>query len=110
MGACLFHFLAFLAAMVFTYFAYATKADDGYSLSRTNITNVPTRSMEFDAPLLYPPPNSNVRPPYYTSKQHEYEAAAKVAGSMPELMHTRGAYPSDIIVPPRVRRKSETCV
>jgi len=97
--------------MLFTYFAYATKADDGYSLSRTNITNVPTRSMEFDAPLLYNAQSGNVRPPFYTSKQHEFEAAAKVAGSMPELMHTRSAFPSDtIIVPPRVRRKSETCV
>ncbi|CAD6190784.1 unnamed protein product [Caenorhabditis auriculariae] len=105
MAAAFFHFFSFLAAMLFTYFSFAGAKDsmDGFSLqrsSRTNVTNI-GRSMEFDAPLMYPPhtPVPNIR---YEEKHH-------VAESMPEL-GVRGAYPSTEFFPPRVRRKSETCV
>ncbi|WKY06311.1 hypothetical protein Q1695_006480 [Nippostrongylus brasiliensis] len=112
MAAAFFHFLAFLVGMVSTYFSFAGSKDalDHYSLqrsSRTNVTNI-ARSMEFDAPLMYPSqtPQSMMRPPY--SKQEEYDR--HVAESMPELGNQRGAFPSSDFFPQRIRRKSETCV
>uniref|UniRef100_A0A1I7XKD9 Clc-like protein n=1 Tax=Heterorhabditis bacteriophora TaxID=37862 RepID=A0A1I7XKD9_HETBA len=85
MAAAFFHFFSFLVAMLFTYFSFSgTKdASDHYSIqrsSRTNVTNI-GRSMEFDTPLMYPPTQPNIRPPY--SKQEEYDR--HVAESMPEL-------------------------
>ncbi|ETN71725.1 Clc-like protein [Necator americanus] len=77
MGAAFFHFVAFLVAMISTYFSFSRSKDaqDHYSIqrsSRTNVTNI-GRSMEFDAPLMYQPqtPQPTTRPPY--SKQEEYE-------------------------------------
>lgn len=113
MAAAVFHFLSFLIAMVSSYFSFSASKElpDHYSLqrsSRTNMTNL-GRSMEFDAPLMYhsQTPQSNIRPPY--SKQEEYER--NVAESMPELGLNRSAFPSTTeFFPPRIRRKSETCV
>lgn len=111
MAACFFHFIAFLVAMLSTYFAFTSKGAtlDRYSLqnsSKTNITNV-GRSMEFDHPVFVQNPHTTkpMRPPYYT-KADEFDRA--VADSMPELAHAR-SYQSDIL-PGRIRRKSETCV
>ncbi|KAK0398353.1 hypothetical protein QR680_002553 [Steinernema hermaphroditum] len=116
MAACVFHFLAFLVSLLFTYFALASKssASDKFSAnrsSRTNMTNI-GRSMEFDTPLIYPshPSHhqsqaSHLRPPHY-SKQDLFDRG--VADSMPEIS-TGQSFPADVL-PPRVRRKSETCV
>jgi hypothetical protein len=68
------------------------------------------RSMEFEHPVFVQNPSANksLRPPYYPStKAEEFDRA--VADSMPELSHARSYHGSDIL-PPRVRRKSETCV
>uniref|UniRef100_A0A914E3X4 Clc-like protein n=2 Tax=Acrobeloides nanus TaxID=290746 RepID=A0A914E3X4_9BILA len=110
MAACFFHFLSFLVAMLSTYFSFNKKGAmlDNYSMqrsSRTNITNV-ARSMEFEPPMFQQNPHkAHMRPPYYT-KTDEFDRI--VADSMPELHHAR-SYQSDIL-PPRIRRKSETCV
>ncbi|CAB3409856.1 unnamed protein product [Caenorhabditis bovis] len=107
MAAAFCHFLSFLVAMLFTYFSFASSKDsDGFSIqrsSRTNVTNI-GRSMEFDAPLMYPPqtPISNFRAPSYLEEK-------QVAESMPELGN-RGAFPSNDFLSSRIRRKSETCV
>ncbi|KAH7721902.1 NSY-4 protein [Aphelenchoides avenae] len=113
MASCFFHFLAFLVAMLFTYFSFSVKggALDRYSIqqsSRTNMTNV-GRSMEFEQPVFVQNPAAKgviARPPYYT-KSDVFDRA--VADSMPELagQQTR-SYQSDVF--PRIRRKSETCV
>uniref|UniRef100_A0A0N5AXT9 MARVEL domain-containing protein n=1 Tax=Syphacia muris TaxID=451379 RepID=A0A0N5AXT9_9BILA len=110
MVSCLFHFLAFLVSLLFSFFALTRKGEisDRYSLnksSKTITTNV-GRSMEYMPQTMYQQnlTSANVRPPYY-SKQQQYEKT--VAGSMPELGITHS--PSDIVTE-RVRRKSETCV
>uniref|UniRef100_A0A1I7YKW1 Clc-like protein n=1 Tax=Steinernema glaseri TaxID=37863 RepID=A0A1I7YKW1_9BILA len=116
MAACVFHFLSFLVSLLFTYFALASKssASDKFSAnrsSRTNMTNI-GRSMEFDTPLIYPshPAHhqsqpTHLRPPHY-SKQDLFDRG--VADSMPEISSGQ-SFPAEIL-PPRVRRKSETCV
>ncbi|TMS37932.1 hypothetical protein L596_004765 [Steinernema carpocapsae] len=115
MAACVCHFLAFLVSLLFTYFALASKssASDKFSAnrsSRTNMTNI-GRSMEFDTPLIYSQQShhqsqaSHLRPPHY-SKQDLFDRG--VADSMPEISGGQ-SFPADIL-PPRVRRKSETCV
>uniref|UniRef100_A0A915E492 Uncharacterized protein n=1 Tax=Ditylenchus dipsaci TaxID=166011 RepID=A0A915E492_9BILA len=99
MAACFFHFVAFLVAMLSTYFAFTSKGatlDRQYSLqhsSKTNMTNV-GRSMDFEQQQ-------------HPVKADEFDRA--VADSMPELSHAR-SYQSDIQMPGRIRRKSETCV
>lgn len=158
MVACLFHFLAFLVSLLFSFFALTRKGEisDRYSInksSKTNITNVGRlvfiskkkqkafffqlfqnnslitlhwfiiiivhltshlfttavncRSMDFMPHNMYQQnlTNSNVRPPYYSKQQQQYEKT--VAESMPELGITHSS--SDIVTE-RVRRKSETCV
>lgn len=63
--------------------------------------------MEFEHPIFIQNPKQSQRTQYYpNSKAEEFDRA--VADSMPELSHAR-SYQSDIL-PPRVRRKSETCV
>uniref|UniRef100_A0A8R1IY93 Uncharacterized protein n=1 Tax=Caenorhabditis japonica TaxID=281687 RepID=A0A8R1IY93_CAEJA len=62
-------------------------------------------SIEFDAPLMYPPqtPISGFHAPSYMDEK------PVIAESMPEL-GVRGAYPSNDFFASRIRRKSETCV
>lgn len=107
MAACFCHFIAFLIAMLSTYFSFNGSKDlsDHYSLqrsSRTNVTNI-GRSMEFD-PMMMPPQTPQPRLPYIKHTHEDF-----IAESMPELGH-RGAFPSTDFFPQRVRRKSETCV
>lgn len=114
MGACFFHFFAFLVAMLATYFAFTGKdielERDQFSMptsSKTNITNV-GRSMEFEHPVfVQQPTRSPTRPPFYRSQQDDFD---RVADSMPELGHGRSYQPDLMPMPTRVRRKSETCV
>ncbi|VDD96892.1 unnamed protein product [Enterobius vermicularis] len=99
MVACLFHFLAFLVSLLFSFFALTRKGEisDRYSInksSKTNITNV-GRSMDFMPHNMYQQNLTN----------SNYEKT--VAESMPELGITHSS--SDIVTE-RVRRKSETCV
>jgi|UniRef100_A0AC35EV08 hypothetical protein len=108
MAACGFHFISFLVAIVSTYFSFTASGGvlDNYSVqrsSRTNMTNI-GRSMEFDSQMagFQQNPNKSKIPPYYI--KDEYPGFE----SMPELHHAR-SYQSDIN-PPRIRRKSETCV
>jgi len=107
MAACFVHFFAFLVAMLSVYFSFTGKGVslDNYSIqrsSRTNVTNI-GRSMEFDSQFGFQQnPNKSKLPPHYN--REEYGGF----DSMPELHHAR-SYQSDIN-PPRIRRKSETCV
>uniref|UniRef100_A0A914HNT9 Clc-like protein n=1 Tax=Globodera rostochiensis TaxID=31243 RepID=A0A914HNT9_GLORO len=123
MGACFFHFVAFLIAMVATYFAFTRKGvaldRERYSLqtsSKTNMTNV-GRSMDFEHPVFVhnqmPAPSAKPRmPPYMKQQQNVQQQNSSddfdraVADSMPEL-HNR-SFQSDFSG--RIRRKSETCV
>nr|AXS78244.1 cre-nsy-4 protein [Anisakis simplex] len=111
MAAALLHFLAFLTSLLFAYFSFSKKTgiSDHYSLNRsskTNMTNV-ARSMEFEPQMMYQQniAASNLRPPYYTKHQEQYEK--NVAESMPELGIRQF---SNEVLSERVRRKSETCV
>lgn len=100
MAAAFCHLISFLIAMLFTYFSFASSKDsDGFSIqrsSRTNVTNIGrydsdhsnehsqflfSRSIEFDAPLMYPPqtPISGFRAPSYMDEK------PVIAESMPEL-------------------------
>ncbi|CAL2042326.1 unnamed protein product [Caenorhabditis brenneri] len=113
MAAAFCHLASFIIALLFTYFSFASSKDsDGFSIqrsSRTNVTNIGRfdncRSIEFDAPLMYPPqtPISGFRAASYLDEK------PVVAESMPELGQ-RGAYPSNDFLSSRIRRKSETCV
>lgn len=118
MAACFFHFIAFLIAMLATYFAFTQKGvtldRERYSLqnsSKTNITNM-GRSMEFEHPVFVQQAPPSTRPRIaapYNMKQTDMEFGRAVADSMPELSRDR-SYPSDIAMGGRISRKSETCV
>ncbi|KHN78429.1 hypothetical protein Tcan_02841 [Toxocara canis] len=111
MAAAILHFIAFLVSLLFAYFSLSKKSNssDHYSINRsskTNITNV-GRSIEFEPQMIYQQniASSNIRPPYYSKHQEQYEK--NVAESMPELGVRQF---SNEVISQRVRRKSETCV
>lgn len=63
--------------------------------------------MDFEPQMIYQQniAPSNIRPPYYSKHQEQYEK--NVAESMPELGVRQF---SNEVISQRVRRKSETCV
>jgi len=109
MAACFFHFIAFLVAMLSTYFSFTGKGAilERYSVphsSHTNMTNV-GRSMDFTEPVFTTTPQNlkvPIRPVYYRSSHEE------IAESMPDFPIQRSH--QDVSGIGRIRRKSETCV
>uniref|UniRef100_A0A0M3IN80 Clc-like protein n=1 Tax=Ascaris lumbricoides TaxID=6252 RepID=A0A0M3IN80_ASCLU len=103
LGACIAHLLAFLITLLAAFFAFSQSPidDDRYSMSRASRSTGPNiqRTLEVDPPLLLQQTTGAAivrSPPHYTKFQTTYSKTP--AASMPELL------------PPQLRRGSETCV